>query len=250
MKHPHGRPDNLAISVDGVCKAFTIPFERRTLRQIFASPFRRVTSTSLTALDEIEFDVKRGEFFGVIGHNGCGKTTLLKILAGIYRPDRGEAAVRGKIAPLLELGTGFNPELSARDNVFINGCIIGIPLSLLKKRLDEIMAFAGVEKFVEMKVKHFSSGMVSRLAFSIASFLEADVYLMDEVFAVGDHDFKKVCLERLESLKRQEKTIVLVTHDLASIAEHCSRCILLDGGRMRFDGEPAEAIKAYLGNGA
>lgn len=227
-------------------KAFDVPSERRTsLREIIGSGLRRVPSARLVALDDVSFEIRRGEFFGVIGNNGCGKTTLLRLLAGIYLPDSGRVSIDGSVAPLLELGAGFNPELSARDNILINGCILGIPLPWLRLHWREVLAYAGLSGFSELKVKNYSSGMVSRLAFSIASFVDADVYLMDEVFAVGDLDFKRLCLDRMESLKDSGKTVVLVTHDLASVEAHCSRAMLIERGRVAFEGDASECVARY-----
>jgi ABC-type polysaccharide/polyol phosphate transport system ATPase subunit len=236
----------VVLEARGVRKAFDIPAEQRhSLREIVGARFRRVQTTRLVALDDISFDIRRGEFVGIVGDNGCGKTTLLRVLAGIYPADRGHVAAAGSIAPLLELGTGFNGELSARDNILINGCILGIPLPELRQRWREILSFAGLARFADMKIKNFSSGMVSRLAFAIASFVDADAYLMDEVFAVGDIEFKRLCLARLEELKGSNRTIVLVTHDLASVREHCSRGIILERGRIVFDGDAAECVERY-----
>lgn len=236
------------IHARGLRKVFTIPSERRTsIRELFAQRFRRTPSKTLVAVDDVSFTIQKGEFVGIIGNNGCGKTTLLRILAGIYPPDKGAVRIHGHVSPLLELGTGFNPELSARDNIMVNGCILGIPLKTLKRCCDEILEFAGVREFASLKVKNFSSGMTSRLAFAIASRVEADVYLMDEVFAVGDHDFKNRCLERLEALKRDNRTIVLVTHSLDSVRTHGNRCLLLEHGRLTYDGTPKACIEHYIG---
>lgn len=228
-------------------KTFCIPSERSTsIRELIAHPFRRAETRELVALSDVSFDIRRGEWVGIIGNNGSGKTTLLRVLAGIYEPDRGRIRTARRISPLLELGTGFNPDLSARDNVLINGCILGIPLRELRHLSGEILATAGVAAFAEMKVKNFSSGMTSRLAFAIASQVDADAYLLDEVLAVGDHEFQKTCFDRLEELKRKGKTIVLVTHNLDAVREHCTRCLLLDHGRLIFDGSPEECIGRYL----
>ena len=238
--------DGVVLEARGVRKAFAIPAVRRTtLREIVGACFRRVPTTRLVALDDVSFEVRRGEFLGIVGDNGCGKTTLLRVLAGIYPPDRGHVLAEGGVAPLLELGAGFNGELSARDNILVNGCILGIPLPALRRRWREILAFAGLARFADMKLKNFSSGMVSRLAFAIASHVEAETYLMDEIFAVGDIEFKRQCLARLEELKASGRTIVLVTHDLGAVRDHCTRAILLRQGRIAFDGAAAACVDRY-----
>lgn len=238
--------EGMVLEARDVRKAFDIPRERRnSIREIVAGRFRRIPATRLVALDGISFEVGRGEFVGIIGDNGCGKTTLLRVLAGIYPPDRGHVAVDGTVAPLLELGSGFNPELSARDNILVNGCILGIPLKELRARWREMLAYAGLSKFADLKIKNFSSGMVSRLAFAVASFVDADTYLMDEVFAVGDIEFKRLCLDRMDGLKSSGKTVVLVTHDLDSVCEHANRAMLIERGRIVFDGDPKECVKVY-----
>lgn len=238
--------DGIVLEARSVRKTFAIPAVRRTsVREIVGACFRRIPTTRLVALDDISFEVRRGEFLGIVGDNGCGKTTLLRVLAGIYPPDHGHVVAEGSVAPLLELGTGFNGELSARDNVLVNGCILGIPLADLRRRWQEILSFAGLARFADMKIKNFSSGMVSRLAFAIASHVDVETYLMDEVFAVGDIEFKRLCLARLEELKAAGRTIVLVTHDLGTVREHCNRAILLRQGRIAFDGDPQACIDRY-----
>jgi len=238
--------DGTVLEAKGVRKAFEIPRERRnSIRETVADRFRRIPATRIVALDDISFEVRSGEFIGIIGDNGCGKTTLLRVLAGIYPPDRGHVAIDGSVAPLLELGSGFNPDLSARDNILVNGCIMGIPLKELRLRWREILAHSGLSKFADLKIRNFSSGMVSRLAFSIASFVDADVYLMDEVFAVGDIEFKRHCLSRMDDLKSSGKTIVLVTHDLDSVCKHANRAILIEKGRMAFEGNPERCVQIY-----
>jgi len=240
---------DFAIQASGISKAFDVPLEHRTsLREHFSGVLSRGGRRRFVALDGISFTLNKGDFLGVIGANGSGKTTLMRVLSGIYLPDKGSFTVDGLVAPLLELGIGFNGELSARDNIVVNGTIMGIPRSFLKKNLNEVLDYAGLAEFGHMKVKNFSSGMWSRLAFAVASYVDADIYLMDEVMAVGDFEFKEKCVARLEELKSKGKTIVLVTHDLESVQQHCGRCILLEQGKLVNDGTPKECIDSYLGS--
>lgn len=235
------------IRTEGLGKVFSVPMEHHaSVREHFATFFRRVGEQKLKALDDITFSLRSGEFLGVIGPNGSGKSTLMRVIAGIYEPNKGSLFTKGRIAPLLELGIGFNGELTARDNIIVNGTIMGMSRSYLKKNLDDILAYAGLSEFGEMKVKNFSSGMWSRLAFAVASRVEADIYLMDEVMAVGDFEFKEKCVARLEELKSKGKTIVLVTHDLESVKKHCGRCLLLEHGMLIMDSSPDECISKYL----
>jgi len=237
------------IDVSGVSKCFRLPHERRTtLKEHLLHPFDRTTYEVQQALDNVTFTVEEGEFFGIIGPNGSGKSTLLKILAGIYRQDRGTVRVRGRLSPFIELGVGFNPELSARDNVRINGTLLGLGKRELDERFDAIFEFAGLARFVDQKLKNFSSGMQVRLAYSIAIQVDFDVLLLDEVLAVGDADFQEKCFATFERLITDGKTIVLVTHDLPTISSYADRALVLDDGRPVLVGSPAEAIAAYRGS--
>lgn len=199
------------------------------------------------ALDELSFELKRGEVLGLVGHNGAGKSTLLKILSRITRPSRGTVDIYGRLASLLEVGTGFHPELSGRENIYLNGSVLGMSRRDIKKQFDEIVAFAGTERFLDLPVKRYSSGMYLRLAFAVAAHLRADILLVDEVLAVGDAAFQKKCLQRMESLSESgERSIIFVSHNLNAINSLCSRCLLLENGTLRAEG-PAEAITAqYL----
>jgi ABC-type polysaccharide/polyol phosphate transport system ATPase subunit len=236
------------IRAEGITKVFTMPVERRaSVREHVTTLFRRLGVRRFEALGNITFSLRCSEFLGVIGPNGSGKTTLMRVLAGIYQPDGGDLRIAGTIAPLLELGIGFNGELTARDNIIVNGTIMGISRSFLRRNIDEILSYAGLSEFGDMKFKNFSSGMRSRLAFAVASRVDADIYLMDEVLAVGDHDFNVKCLERLEELKGKGKTIVLVSHDLDAIKKHCNRCLLIQHGKLVLDSSPEECISRYLG---
>jgi lipopolysaccharide transport system ATP-binding protein len=203
------------------------------------------------ALKDVSFEVKQGEVLGIIGRNGAGKSTLLKILSRITEPTRGRVTLRGRVASLLEVGTGFHPELTGRENIFLNGAILGMSRVEIKRKFDEIVAFAEVEKFLDTPVKHFSSGMYVRLAFAVAAHLEPEILMIDEVLAVGDTEFQKKCLGKMDEVSRQEgRTILFVSHNLAAIAEMADRALLLDSGSVALDGPVADVIGAYLSKGA
>jgi ABC-type polysaccharide/polyol phosphate transport system ATPase subunit len=237
----------VAIDVVDVHKAFRLPHQtRNSLKEHFKHPFQRNTYEHQVALDGVTFAVERGEFFGIIGPNGSGKSTLLKILAGIYRQDRGTVRVAGVLSPFIELGVGFNPELTARDNIRINGTLLGLTTGELKRRYDEIVGFAELERFVDQKLKNFSSGMQVRLAYSIAIQVDFDVLLLDEVLAVGDESFQQKCMDTFERFRNEGKTMVLVSHQLEAIAQYTDRALLLERGAVRALGPPDEVIDAYL----
>ena len=239
-------PMTPAIRAEGVCKSFRIPLDRpATLKHRLLHPRSTSRYRRFHALQDVSFDVAPGEFLGIIGHNGCGKSTLLKILSGIYQADGGEVSVVGRISPFLELGVGFNPELTARENVFLSGSVLGLTRRELDERVDHIIDFADIGEFSETKLKNFSSGMQVRLAFSVAIQVDAQVLLMDEVLAVGDASFQEKCFDVFSEYKRQGKTIVLVTHDLVSVLNYCDRCILLDHGKLIADGGPSEVTARY-----
>jgi ABC-type polysaccharide/polyol phosphate transport system ATPase subunit len=239
-----GRP--LAIEAVGVHKSFRLPHQQRTtLREHIQHPFQRTTYEHQVALDDVSFAVEEGEFFGIIGPNGSGKSTLLKILAGIYRQERGDVRINGVLSPFIELGVGFNAELTARDNIRINGALLGLSLGELKRRFDEIVGFAELERFVDQKLKNFSSGMQVRLAYSIAIQVDFDILLLDEVLAVGDQSFQEKCMVTFERFRAEGKTIVLVSHDLGAITRHCDRVLLLERGVTEMVGPPTEVIDAY-----
>jgi lipopolysaccharide transport system ATP-binding protein len=235
-----------AIEVVALHKSFRLPHERRTtLKEYFLHPLRRTTYEENRALRDITFSVEEGESFGVIGPNGSGKSTLLKILAGIYRPGAGEVRVRGLLSPFIELGVGFDDELTARDNVRLNAALLGLSLREIDERFDEIIAFAELERFVDQKLKNFSSGMQVRLAFSIAIQVPFDVLLLDEVLAVGDQSFQEKCFATFERFRQEGKTIVLVSHDLGAIVRFCDRALLLVGGRAAALGPAEEVVDLY-----
>jgi lipopolysaccharide transport system ATP-binding protein len=201
------------------------------------------------ALRDVSFAVRPGEVIGVIGRNGAGKSTLLKILSRITEPTSGSARLRGRVASLLEVGTGFHPELSGRENVFLNGAILGMTKAEVRSKFDEIVAFAEVEQFIDTPVKRYSSGMYVRLAFAVAAHLEPEILIVDEVLAVGDAQFQKKCLGKMQDVSAREgRTVLFVSHNLASLQQLCSRLIYLQAGRVAGDGEPAPLIRSYLGS--
>jgi ABC-type polysaccharide/polyol phosphate transport system ATPase subunit len=235
-----------AIKAAGVSKEFQIPHEQRLrLKEYFAHPLRRTTFERNQALHDVSFEVASGEFFGIIGPNGCGKSTLLKILARIYRADTGSVHVNGKLSPFIELGVGFNFELSARENIEINGMLLGLTRRELAGRFDEILAFAELERFVDQQLKNYSSGMLLRLAYSIAIQVPFDILLLDEVLAVGDASFQAKCFETFETMRADGKTIVFVSHDLNSITEFCDRALFLADGVVQCIGDPTRVVNVY-----
>jgi ABC-type polysaccharide/polyol phosphate transport system ATPase subunit len=237
-----------AIEVNGITKSFALPHEiRSTLKEHFLHPLRRVSIEHQHALSDISFDVMHGEFFGIIGPNGSGKSTLLKILAGIYRQDTGTVVVNGMLSPFIELGVGFNPDLNARDNILINGTLLGLTRSQLDERFESILEFAELERFADQKLKNYSSGMQLRLAFSIAIQVPFDILMLDEVLAVGDASFQKKCFGVLDELMQEtNKTIVFVSHDLSTMRRYCDRVAYLESGQLRRIGRADEVIELYV----
>src|SRR4051794_38747439 len=217
-----------------------------SLKERVVRPFAAPDYRELRALDGISFDVHRGEFFGIVGRNGSGKSTLLKLLASIYRLDEGTIRMAGRLAPFIELGVGFNVELSARENVVLNGVMMGLTPRETRRRLDAVIEFAELEEFVDLKLKNYSSGMLVRLAFSLMLQVDADVLLIDEVLAVGDASFQQKCADAFRAMKERGKTIVLVTHAMSTVEEYCHRAMLIDGGKIRQIGDPAETGREYL----
>jgi ABC-type polysaccharide/polyol phosphate transport system ATPase subunit len=235
-----------SIEVADVWKSFKLPHQRQdTVKERFLHPFHNVDVEQLHALKGVSFAVEQGEFFGIIGPNGSGKSTLLKLLAGIYVPERGDITVKGRLSPFVELGVGFNEELSARDNVRVNGALLGLTLRQIDERYDEIVAFAGLERFMDQKLKNFSSGMKVRLAYSVSIRVEFETLLLDEVLAVGDQEFQEKCFETLETIRAQGKTIVFVSHDMNAMQKHCDRVMHLDHGEIVGIGPPDEIVGRY-----
>jgi ABC-type polysaccharide/polyol phosphate transport system ATPase subunit len=237
----------LPIVVDGVSKTFRIPHERmHTLKERALHPFRQSGHEQLEALRDVSFAVEPGEFFGIVGRNGSGKSTLLKCLAGIYRADSGRIYIDGRLSTFIELGVGFNPDLAARENVVLNALMLGLSPTAARERVDRVIEFAELEEFADLKLKNYSSGMHVRLAFSVMIQVDADVLLIDEVLAVGDASFQQKCFDEFHRLRREGRTIVLVTHDMAAVNRFCDRAMLLERGDVVAIGEPHEVAERYL----
>ena len=235
-----------AIDVSGVSKSFRIPHEQRHyLKEYFLHPFRRVSYERNDALKDVSFSVDAGEFFGIFGPNGSGKSTLLRILAGIYVPDTGRVQVNGLLSPFIELGVGFNLELNARDNIRINSALAGLSRRQLDEKFDAILEFSELERFVDQKLKNYSSGMLMRLAYSIAIQIPFDVLLLDEVLAVGDEAFQEKCFASFERFKEEGKTVVLVTHAYPLLQRFCDRVLVIEHGRIVGEGPPGDVIRSH-----
>jgi ABC-type polysaccharide/polyol phosphate transport system ATPase subunit len=235
------------LEADGIGKSFYIPsVQRRTVREHVLDLFRPRPADELRVLTGVSFSVERGQTLGIMGRNGSGKSTLLKILAGIYLPDSGRVAARAPITPILELGVGWNPELDAIDNILLIGSVMGLGLRELRGATDDILAFAELERFANLKLQHYSSGMASRLAYSIAFRAVREILVLDEVFAVGDAEFNARCHARYEELRAAGHTIVVVSHNPKIIANLCDRAILIDAGRVIADTTGKEGARRYL----
>jgi ABC-2 type transport system ATP-binding protein len=223
----------LAVLVDGVEKQFKLPQEQvHTLKERALHPFRRQRYETLRALRDVSFEVKQGEFFGIVGRNGSGKSTLLKCIAGIYATDRGAIYVEGRLSTFIELGVGFNPDLPARDNILLNATMLGLSPKEAARRADEVIAFAELEEFVDLKLKNYSSGMEVRLAFSVMIQVDAEILVIDEVLAVGDAAFQQKCFDEFARIRNRGRTVLLVTHDMGAVQRFCDRAMLLDHGRV------------------
>jgi ABC-type polysaccharide/polyol phosphate transport system ATPase subunit len=237
----------VAIEARGLEKSFRIPIHRvDSFKERAVHPFTRAQYRELHALSGVSFDVQRGEFFGVVGKNGSGKSTLLKLLASIYRADAGTIRMAGRVAPFIELGVGFNPDLSARENVVLNGVMMGLSRQEAQGRLDAVLDFAELREFVDMKLKNYSSGMLVRLAFSLMIQSDADVLLIDEVLAVGDAGFQQKCTDVFHEIRDSPRTVILVTHDMGAVQQYCDRAMLLDHGEVVHIGDPEDAGRGYL----
>jgi ABC-2 type transport system ATP-binding protein len=239
--------DDIAIKVDDVSKLFEIPHQRvNTLKEYFINPFRKVNKDVFKALNDVNFEINKGEFVGIIGRNGSGKSTLLKMLAGIYSPTDGSIEVQGHLIPFLELGVGFNPELTGRENIFLNGTILGMSRKFLKEKFDEILDFAEIREFIDLQVKNYSSGMLMRLAFSVAIQARADIYLLDEILSVGDTAFQKKSLNKMLELLKSGATVILVSHSHEDVKKYCKRVIWIDKGKVMYDGKVKKGVDMYL----
>lgn len=236
----------VAIGVYDVSKTFKLPHEKTTsVKNLLINFRKRRTYEKQQVLKDISFEIKQGEFFGIVGRNGSGKSTLLKLLAGIYSPDNGKIAINGMLTPFIELGVGFSPELTGKENVFLNGALLGFNRKEMEDRYDEIVRFSELEKFMDQKLKNYSSGMQVRLAFSIAIQAKSDILVLDEVLAVGDIAFQKKCVDYFKQLKRDKRTVVLVSHDMGAVERHCTRALLINDGVMVDMGEPKEIAAEY-----
>lgn len=256
---------DIAIRCEGLSKQYKIGKRERykalrdTLTDAMYSPFRRIRSafhnsngnsdqnsdSTFWALNDLSFEVKQGDVVGIIGRNGAGKSTLLKVLSRITEPTKGIAEIHGRVASLLEVGTGFHPELTGRENIFLNGAILGMRKTEIERKFDEIVDFAGIEKFIDTPVKHYSSGMYVRLAFAVAAHLEPEILLVDEVLAVGDAQFQKKCLGKLGDIAQSGRTVLFVSHNMGAIRTLCSHGIVLANGTIEFEGAAQDAIAIY-----
>lgn len=236
-----------AIIIDGLHKSFKLPHEQHSgIKQLVVNFAQHKKGFEVQkVLNNVSFEIKQGEFFGIVGRNGSGKSTLLKLLAGIYVPDRGLVQVNGTLTPFIELGVGFNPELTGRENVFMNGALLGFGKHDVESMYDDIVEFAELEKFMDQKLKNYSSGMQVRLAFSIAIRAKTDILLLDEVLAVGDAAFQKKCFDYFMQLKREERTVILVTHDMSAVRQYCDRALMLEKGEIICIGSVEKTAQAY-----
>jgi ABC-2 type transport system ATP-binding protein len=236
------------IKIESISKYFRLPHEKATtLKSNFTGLFRHTKGFEKhRALKDVSFEVKKGEFFGVVGRNGSGKSTLLKILAGIYQPNAGSVKINGKLVPFIELGVGFNPELTGRENIYLNGAMLGFSPKQIDQMYEDIVSFAELERFMDQRLKNYSSGMQVRLAFSVAIRAQADILLVDEVLAVGDADFQRKCYEYFKTLKRNKQTVVFVSHDMAAVREYCDRVALIDMSKLVGIYNAETAAKKYM----
>lgn len=240
--------ESIAIRVEHVSKNFILPHEKNSsVKSAAVNLFKTKTKEAEVqhALQDISFDIKQGEFFGIVGRNGSGKSTLLKILANIYQPTKGEVWHTGKLVPFIELGVGFNPELTGRENVYLNGALLGFTRKEVESMYDDIVRFAELEHFMDQKLKNYSSGMQVRLAFSLAVQAEADVLLIDEVLAVGDTAFQQKCLNYFYRLKKEKKTVVFISHDMDAVEQFCDRAVMIDRSKLVFEGTAHEVANRY-----
>jgi lipopolysaccharide transport system ATP-binding protein len=250
----------VAIKVENISKQYVIGRNRRgeetfqeALTRLFTAPFRRVTggllrieqSENFWALKDVSFEVARGEVVGIIGRNGAGKSTLLKIMSRVTEPSEGRVTIRGRVASLLEIGTGFHPELTGRENILLNGAILGMRYTEIRRKFDEIVAFAEVEQFVDTPVKHYSSGMYVRLAFAVAAHLEPEILIVDEVLAAGDAEFQKKCLGKMSDVAGAGRTVLFVSHNMDAVRRICGTGLFLSGGRLEFRGSIEQCVEAY-----
>lgn len=240
----------LAVVLEGVSKRFRKVVLRTGYKTLKTSVTHLFTGNSrpvehVLALSDVDLSVRQGETLGIIGRNGSGKSTLVRIIAGIYKPDTGHVLTRGRVSALIELGAGFHPEFTGRENVYVNGIILGLSKKEVQRRFDDIVQFAGLEEFIDVPVRTYSSGMFMRLGFSVAVHVDPDVLLVDEVLAVGDEPFVKKCMEKMDEFKRRGKTIVMAGHDLLLVERWCDTALLLERGRVKAQGYPPDVVAAY-----
>lgn len=241
--------DKVVLKVSHVSKLFKLPTEHSNeIKQVFVNWTKGIKGyRRQEVLKDISFEVKKGDFFGIVGRNGSGKSTLLKLISGIYPPDQGQIKVNGSLVSFIELGVGFNPELTGRENVYLNGAMLGFSRKQVSAMYGDIVDFAELHDFMDQKLKNYSSGMQVRLAFSVAIKAKGDILVLDEVLAVGDEAFQKKCHDYFQEAKRRGKTIVLVTHDMGAVREFCNRAILIDDGLIKVEGNPSEVADEYSG---
>lgn len=237
--------DNVAVKVVKLGKTFRLPHEKQSSLKSTVINFRKRGYELQKALDNVTLEIKKGEFFAIIGRNGSGKSTLLKLLAGIYMPSKGEVKINGSLTPFIELGVGFNPELTGRENVYLNGALLGFNRKQMRAMYEDIVKFAELERFMDQRLKNYSSGMQVRLAFSIAIRAQSDILLIDEVLAVGDAAFQNKCLKYFETVKQKGKTVVLVTHDMSNVRNLCNRAALITNGKLEYVGDTSYAAELY-----
>lgn len=241
---------NFAVEVKDIKKSFYLPHHKNnSLKSSITQVFKKKPKggNTFNALNGVSFNVEKGDFFGILGRNGSGKSTLLKIISEIYQPTKGSVKHEGKVVSFIELGVGFKMELSGRENVFLNGALLGFSRKEVEAMYDDIVEFAELEKFMDQKLKNYSSGMKVRLAFSVAIRAKADILILDEVLAVGDASFKKKCNEYFKTLKNDKKTVILVTHSMHDVREYCNKAVVIEKGKVLFEGGAEEAAETYLG---
>lgn len=240
------KENKVAVSINDIYKEFILPQSKNTtFKQTVVNIVKQNNKITQKVLDGVSFEVNKGDFFGIVGRNGSGKSTLLKLIAGVYAPTAGEVKLNGGLTPFIELGVGFNPELSGRDNVFLNGALLGYDRKQMAAMYDEIVEFAELGPFMEQKLKNYSSGMQVRLAFSIAIKAKNDILIFDEVLAVGDEAFQRKCLDVFEKYKAEGQTVILVTHDMETVREYCNRAILIKDGKLIEEGDPRKIAREY-----
>lgn len=239
--------DDVVVKVEHVSKDFILPHEKvTTAKRAFTSFFKRNrTKEAQHALRDINFEIKKGEFFGIVGRNGSGKSTLLKIIAGIYQPTKGNIEVKGRLVPFIELGVGFSPELTGRENVYLNGAMLGFSKKQVEENYKRIVEFAELEKFMDQKLKNYSSGMQVRLAFACATMAEPEILIVDEVLAVGDSEFQRKCFDYFKSLKKKNTTVIFVTHDMNAVKEFCDRAVMIEKSNLVHEGTPEDIAREY-----